>query len=177
MNQQSMSPPHGPMGLIEVPFYRYWGETAYLVGGLLLLTLVLLAVFLHREKKKLRPRLEDPRVERWRQIRSELEALTLSPMPSSEQVAEFSLRLSALLRRALEHQLGGAATRQTLRELEQSLRQERRISPEAKEQLLQFLSWAEAQKFAAPQLQETQDCKAWLAKVQLWIQALQEGTL
>ena len=163
-------PPHGPMGLVQVPFYVLWSDYL-LLAFLHLIALIALGMWLWRLKAQNKARREEPTSEQlqWLALNQDLDQLEASLRPESWDPGVFALRLSASVRQALAHACGLSAISQTLPELRKSLSQTTTLPAEMKDHVLAFFAWAEEVQFAG-QREIPRDLAAhWLVCARSWL--------
>jgi hypothetical protein len=173
-----MGPPHGPLGLIEVPFYVLWSD--YLLLAVLhVLVLGGGAWWLYRLKARKRAAepAPSPETERWRTLLNQLEALSRGTDPTAQESRAIALRVSACVRQALVYSYGVKASSQTVAELSESLGQNTSLPLSLREELMEFFHWAETVQFSAAQELSREQAIQWVQRARTWCHSWQEGRL
>ena len=107
-NPGVVMPPHGPMGLQEIPIFVLWGD--FIVWGIVLgFVLVLSLVWIWKRQSRraaLRAKHPDLEADQWQNLVSRLQSVGSNVKSVDGNLEQFCLDLSFILRQALEWRLG-----------------------------------------------------------------------
>ncbi len=163
--QEQMGPPHGPLGLIEAPFYVVWSDYLLILFVFLVIVLLGLGFYIHWLKAKRQVKGPAPEELRWNALFLDADRLETQLQQGTWDSQAFVFQLSSLLKQGLSAAFGLPAPSQTLAELQRSLGDETRLQPSLREELLTFFAWAEAAQFSPDGNTHRDRAGEWLRRV------------